>query len=112
MDSPYYVLMLVPILLASFRRSLLETLLVVTAASVSQFYGVWRLFQLHTPVEVDEYFEAGTATLIFLLAGVVSRESPASRGNWVGRELARTYQDARTVAARRASSQRKRNEYG
>ena len=70
-DSPYYVLMLVPILLASFRRSAVETLLVVIAASVSQFYVVWRFFQLHPPAEVDEYFEAGTTSLIFLLTGVL-----------------------------------------
>ena len=70
-DSPYYVLMLVPILVASFRRSLVETLLVVTAASVAQFYVVWYFFQIHPPVEVDEYFEAGTISLIFLLTGVL-----------------------------------------
>jgi len=67
-DSPYYVLMLVPIL---FRRSAVETLLVVIAASVSQFYVVWHFFQLHPPAEVDEYFEAGTTSLIFLLTGVL-----------------------------------------
>ena len=70
-DSPYYVLMLVPVLLASFRRSLLETLLVVVAASISQFYVVWNFYQHHSPVELDEYFEAGTASLIFLLTGVL-----------------------------------------
>jgi two-component system, NtrC family, sensor histidine kinase HydH len=70
-DSPYYVLMLVPVLLASFRRSLLETLLVVVAASISQFYVVWNFYQHHFPVELDEYFEAGTASLIFLLTGVL-----------------------------------------
>ncbi len=70
-DSPYYVLMLVPIFLCAFRRSLLETLAVVVAASVFQFYVVWHYFQLHSPIEEDEYFEAGTASLIFLLTGVV-----------------------------------------
>lgn len=58
-DSPYYVLMLVPVLLA-FRRSAVETLLVVIAASASQLYVVWRFFQLHPPAEVDKYFEGGT----------------------------------------------------
>jgi two-component system sensor histidine kinase HydH len=70
-DSPYYVLMLVPILLGAFRRSLLETLTVVVLASISQFYVVWHFFQLHPPVELDEYFEAGTISLIFLLTGVL-----------------------------------------
>jgi two-component system sensor histidine kinase HydH len=70
-DSPYYVLMLVPILLAAFRRSLPETLAVVLLASALQFYVVWHFFELHPPVEVDEYFEAGTVSLIFLLTGVL-----------------------------------------
>jgi two-component system, NtrC family, sensor histidine kinase HydH len=70
-DSPYYVLMLVPILLAAFRRSLVETLVVVVTASAFQFYIVWHFFQLHSPVEADEYFEAGTISLIFLLTGVL-----------------------------------------
>jgi len=69
-DSPYYVLMLVPVLLSAFRRSLLETLTVVIAAGASQFYVVWHFFQSH-PVEADEYFEAGTISLIFLLTGVL-----------------------------------------
>jgi two-component system, NtrC family, sensor histidine kinase HydH len=70
-DSPYYVLMLVPVLLSAFRRSLPETLAVVMAASASQFYVVWHFFQLHPPVDADEYFEAGTISLIFLLTGVL-----------------------------------------
>jgi two-component system, NtrC family, sensor histidine kinase HydH len=70
-DSPYYVLMLVPILLAAFRRSLPETLAVVLLASALQFYVVWHFFELHPPVEVDEYFEAGTVSLIFLVTGVL-----------------------------------------
>jgi len=36
-----------------------------------QFYVVWHFFQLHPPVEVDEYFEAGTVSLLFLLTGVL-----------------------------------------
>jgi len=70
-DSPYYVLMLVPILLAAFRRSLRETLAVVVTASAFQFYVGWHFFQLHPPAEADEYFEAGTISLIFLLTGVL-----------------------------------------
>jgi signal transduction histidine kinase len=70
-DSPYYVLMLVPILLAAFRRSLLETLIVVSTASAFQFYVVWHFFLLHPPLEEDEYFEAGTVSLMFLLTGVL-----------------------------------------
>jgi signal transduction histidine kinase len=70
-DSPYYVLMPVPILLAAFRRSLLETLAMVVTASAFRFYVVWHFFELHPPVEVDEYLDGGTTSLIFLLTGVL-----------------------------------------
>jgi len=64
-DSPYYVLMLVPLLLAAFRRSLLEN---ARGGAARQYVPVLRrvhFFQLHPPVEVDEYFEAGTVSLLF-----------------------------------------------
>ena len=70
-DSPYYVLMLVPILLAAFRRSLVGTLIVIVTASAFQFYLVWHFFLLHPPLEEDEYFEAGTVSLMFLLTGAL-----------------------------------------
>lgn len=70
-DSPYFVLMLVPILEAALRFELLPVLGVVAVADLSLFFWVWRHYQIHPPVEIGEYFEAGTTSLMFVMAGVV-----------------------------------------
>ena len=70
-DSPYVVLMVVPILEAAFRFELATVLGVVTVADLSLFLWVWRYFEKHPPLEVGEYFEAGTTSLVFVMVGVV-----------------------------------------
>jgi len=70
-DSPYVVLMVVPILEAAFRFELVGVLGVVTIADLSLFLWVWRYFEKHPPLEVGEYFEAGTTSLVFVMVGVV-----------------------------------------
>ena len=70
-DSPYVVLMVVPILEAAFRFELLTVFGVVTIADLSLFLWVWRYFEKHPPLEVGEYFEAGTTSLVFVMVGVV-----------------------------------------
>lgn len=70
-DSPYFVLILVPILEAALRFELLSVVMVVAVADLSLFFLVWRFYKANPPVEIGEYFEAGTTSLMFLLAGVV-----------------------------------------
>jgi len=70
-DSPYFVLMAVPVLEAAFRLDLPAVVGVITIADLSLFFWVWRYFQLHPPLEVGEYFEAGTTSLMFIIVGVV-----------------------------------------
>lgn len=70
-DSPYVVLMVVPILEAAFRFELVTVLGVVTVADSSLFFWVWRYFAQHPPLEVGEYFEAGTTSLMFVMVGIV-----------------------------------------
>ena len=70
-DSPFTALLVGPMLLASFRLTLLETILTVLLDGAVMFFGAWHFFRFHTPVDVSEYFEAGTLTLIFLLIGIV-----------------------------------------
>jgi len=70
-DSPYVVLMVVPILEAAFRFELITVLGVVTVADLSLFLWVWLYFARNPPLEVGEYFEAGTTSLIFVMVGVV-----------------------------------------
>jgi signal transduction histidine kinase len=71
-DSPYFVLMVVPILEAAFHFELLAVLGVVAVAAFSLFFWVWLYFERHPPLEVGEYFEAGATSLMFLMVGVVA----------------------------------------
>src|SRR6516165_8920303 len=71
-DSPYFVLMVVPILQAAFRFELPTVLGVVTIADLSLFFWVWLYFKRHPPLEVGEYFEAGTNSLMFVMVAVVA----------------------------------------
>ena len=70
-DSPYFVLMAVPVLEAAFRLDLGTVVGVITVADLSLFFWVWRYFEKHPPLEVGEYFEAGTTSLMFVIVGVV-----------------------------------------
>ena len=71
-DSPYFVLIVVPILEAAFRFELITVLGVVSVADLSLFYGVWLYFKHHPPLDVGEYFEAGTTSLMFVMVGTVA----------------------------------------
>jgi len=70
-DTQYFILMVVPILVAAFRFALLPTLGVVAVVDFINFYWVWHYGQRHPPALVSEYFEAGTVSLIYTLVGVL-----------------------------------------
>ncbi len=70
-DSPYFVLMIVPILQAAFRFSIVTVSSVVAFATVFNFTWVWVYYQHHQPVELTEYLEAGIASLVFAIVGFV-----------------------------------------
>ena len=70
-DSPYFVLMVIPILESAFRFELPMVFGVVAIADATCFFWVWRYFERHPPVEIGEYFEAGTTSLMFAIVGVV-----------------------------------------
>jgi len=46
-------------------------LAVITVADLSLFFEVWRYFEKHPPLEIGEYFEAGTTSLMLIIVGVV-----------------------------------------
>jgi two-component system sensor histidine kinase HydH len=70
-DSPYFVLMVVPIVEVAFRAALPLVLSVIAAATYLNFYFVWHFFRLHPPTELGEYFEAGISSLIFAVVGAL-----------------------------------------
>lgn len=70
-DTPYFALMVVPVLEAAFRFELPAILGVVTAVDVSLFWQVRWFFDKHPPLDVGEYYEAGITSLLFFLVGVL-----------------------------------------
>jgi signal transduction histidine kinase len=71
-DSPYFVLLTVPVLLAAFRLSLAATLAVAAAADALTFFWVYHFARYHGPVQSTEYFEAASLSLIFTVIAVLA----------------------------------------
>lgn len=70
-DTQYFILMVVPVLVAAFRLTLLPTLGVVALVDFINFYWVWNYGQTHSATMVGEYFEAGTVSLIYSIVGAL-----------------------------------------
>lgn len=70
-DSPYIALLLLPVLEAAFRFRFPTLLGVIAASDFGCFFWQWRFFVKHPPVDVGEYIEAGTTSLMLAMAGVL-----------------------------------------
>jgi two-component system sensor histidine kinase HydH len=70
-DTQYFVIMVVPILVAAFRLTLLPTLAVIAVVDGINFSWVWHYAQHELRTPVNEYVEAGTISLIYAVVGVL-----------------------------------------
>ena len=70
-DTPYFVLMVVAVLVAAFRFELFAIVIVVTIVDVSLFLQVWWFFKNHPPLDVGEYYEASITSLLFFIVGIL-----------------------------------------
>ena len=70
-DSPYIVLLFLPVLEAAFRFHFSMLLGVIAASDFACFLWQWRFFVKHPPVDVGEYIEAGTTSLMLAIVGVL-----------------------------------------
>jgi len=70
-DAEYFVIMVVPILVASFRLNLLPTIGVVTVVDCINFLWVWHYARSLRETPVGEYMEAGTMSLVDTVVGVL-----------------------------------------
>ncbi|HEV2350599.1 MAG TPA: HAMP domain-containing sensor histidine kinase [Terriglobia bacterium] len=71
-DTQYFILMVMPVLVAAFRLALLPTLAVVALVDLINFFWVWSYARRGAAAAVGEYFEAGTVSLIYVIAGVLT----------------------------------------
>lgn len=70
-DSPYFVLMISPILEAAFRFRFPAAVSVVSVADFFTFFWIWDYYRHHPPLDIGEYYEAGITSLTFLVVAVV-----------------------------------------
>ena len=70
-DAHYSVLLVVPIIASAFRFSLRGVAIVVTTASAVAFGEIWLYFLRNPPVDIEEFFEATTVSLVYVVVGLV-----------------------------------------
>lgn len=70
-DSPYWVLIVMPVVEAAFRLSLVSTVAVAVAGAGLNFFWIHHFAVFHPPVPAGEYFEAAIVSLICLLVGIL-----------------------------------------
>jgi two-component system sensor histidine kinase HydH len=70
-DSPYFVLLALPVLQAAYRFGLLACIGVLVMSDAMTFFWVWHFASFHPPVHVSEYFEAGVISLVYALMGLL-----------------------------------------
>jgi signal transduction histidine kinase len=70
-DSPYFVLLALPVLQAAYRFRLPACIGVLIVSDAMTFFWVWHFAKFHPPVQANEYFEAGVISLVYALMGLL-----------------------------------------
>lgn len=70
-NAQYFVIMVIPVLVAAFRLDLAPTVIVIALVDCINFLWVWHYAQHLHGTPVDEYMEAGTMSLIDTVVGVL-----------------------------------------
>lgn len=70
-DSPYFVLLAIPILQCAYLCGLWVTVLTITAADAMVIFWLWHFYLLHPPARATEYLEAGMISVIYMLMGLI-----------------------------------------
>ena len=68
-DSPYFVLLALPVLQAAYRFSLPACIGVIAVADFVTFFWVSHFAAFHPPVHASEYFEAGVISVVYAIVG-------------------------------------------
>jgi signal transduction histidine kinase len=70
-DSPYFVLLALPILQAAYRFRLPTCVGVIIVSDAMTFFWVWHFAKFHPPAYATEYLEAGVISLVYALVGLL-----------------------------------------
>ena len=70
-DSPYFVLLAIPILQCAYHFGLIPTVLTIVASVSMIFAWIEHYFAAHPPAQPTEFLEAGMISVIFSLMGLL-----------------------------------------
>lgn len=70
-DSPYFVLLALPVLQAAYRFRLLTCIGVIIISDGMTFFWVWHFAEFHPPIYATEYLEAGVISLVYAIMGLL-----------------------------------------
>jgi two-component system, NtrC family, sensor histidine kinase HydH len=68
-ETPYFVLLAIPILQCAYMFGPLLTLLTISAADAMILAWTWYFYALHPPARITEYLEVGMICVIYFLMG-------------------------------------------
>jgi signal transduction histidine kinase len=70
-ESPYFVLLAIPILQCAYVFGLFHTLLTIVAVDGMIFFWLWHFFKVHPPARVSQYLEGGMLSVIYMQMGLL-----------------------------------------
>jgi len=70
-DSPYFVLLALPVLQAAYRFRLPTCIGVTIVSDSMTFFWVWHFAKFHPPIYATEYLEAGVISLVYAIMGLL-----------------------------------------
>ncbi len=70
-DSPYFVLLALPVLQAAYRFRLPTLIGVILVSDLMTFFWVWHFATLHPAIYAVEYLEAGVISVVYALVGLL-----------------------------------------
>jgi signal transduction histidine kinase len=70
-NSPYFVLLALPVLQAAYRFRLPTCIGVILVADSMTFFWVWRFAKFQPPSYASEYLEAGVISVVYALTGLL-----------------------------------------
>ena len=70
-DSPYFVLLALPVLQAAYRFRLPTCIGVIIVSDSMTFFWVWHFAKFHPAAYAVEYLEAGVISLVYAIMGLL-----------------------------------------
>ena len=70
-NSPYFVLLALPVLQAAYRFRLPACISVIVVADSITFFWVWHFAESQPPIYASEYLEAGVISVVYALMGLL-----------------------------------------